>query len=171
MLLVPDRVELSQYSSESVNIVITIVHESPEDGKPRNYGDDLANGLFIDDLVLEIRVHKYSYSTPPKANVYIKIGYSSPYFVDLDRAEKQLKTLKTINSRLDKINQEWGFTEEPDQIAIRFAKAIGAKEYFKQTRNGGYSYTESEYHRGVLADLQNAVKYLVQDAKRLIVPE
>ena len=56
-----------------------------------------------------------------------RVEYFDPYVVDMNTAEKMYKTLKKVNNKLRKYNNDFGSYKTFGEYVSRFAKAVGAK--------------------------------------------
>lgn len=70
------------------------------------------------------------------------------YALDLRDAEAAVKTLRTVDRRLEKMRASDGHPRTFDEYALRVAKAIGATEFFRPKRafDPGYD-REAPYQR------------------------
>ena len=55
-------------------------------------------------------------------------GYDNYGVTSLDVLEEEVKNMRPIQKKLDKMQEEWGYTDNYGQYVLRFAKAIGAEK-------------------------------------------
>ena len=60
--------------------------------------------------------------------------FSSPRHVDLERAERMVKTLKAIKAGLDKMKSEDGDIQSFGQYCLRICKALGCKQMSRASK-------------------------------------
>jgi hypothetical protein len=66
------------------------------------------------------------------------IEYKDILTVNLDMAQRMVKVLRRINRAMDKFNNEWGYTENMGQLAIRFARAVKAQGWYESENSTSY---------------------------------
>ena len=112
--------------------------------------------LYLADLQLSCQYHVED------GGVSELYGYRleyKPYNVELEDAEKMVKTLRKINKKMEGYRQEWGNPQNFGDYAMRFLKAIGAGGVLRQTSRGrGSGYDDNGFQPWNLTDLPWLVK-------------
>ena len=83
-----------------------------------------------------------------------------PWRVTLDKAQKMVETLRKIDRKVEKLNQEWGRPDTYGQFVLRYLKAIGVRKVFLAAANQpthGYETDYVKYAHDQLADACAAI--------------
>lgn len=93
-----------------------------------------------------------------------------PHMVGIKRAEKMVKTLKTINKRMDKYYQEWGNAQDFAGLVLRFLKAVGAEAILMKVSKGsdGFFYADSCYREYGLTYVSTLIRQHLGEVEEAI---
>ena len=117
-----------------------------DDGKVRNYRADWDEKpyRYYDDLSITCQI---SQNTQMKDQSYAWcIEYRDKYSVTISKAEKMLKTLKSITKKLNNISNKYGFPESFGQYVANVANAIKADTILDYRKESGWSYDDCEFY-------------------------
>jgi len=115
-----------------------------DDGKPRNCNEYTSNKdyKFYDGLGINCFIDAGD------EKIYgVHIEYENIYGVNQNIAHKMYKTLKKINNKLEKFNDEFGQWKTFGELVSRFAKTIGAKTivFYEDYNNIHSNYTKNNF--------------------------
>ena len=144
-------------------LVIHLVRRT-EAGKIRNFSDsweDRELTLFFPDLQLRTFYGVKKYEVELFGGFYMEY---QPHTVNLEKAEKMARTLRTLGKKLVKLAETWGPAPDFGSYAQRFLKAAGAVGLLVQTntRPGGWSYDDSDYREIPLAGVPALVVHIME---------
>jgi hypothetical protein len=131
-----------------------------EQGKVRNLGVDDPR----DDLVIRVHVSReYDAEQTPHASCHLRwADISSMDFAEVHRLSKLAKTLER---RLDALNNAIGFAKGGEAEFLRFCKALGVTRCAQYTRHSGSSsYDDSEFQ---FSDHQGGARWLRKMTERI----
>lgn len=99
----------------------------------------------------------------------IEFGYNSDcHAVDLRRAEMMVKTLRRVQAKLDKLEAEFGWSQDVYVTMTRVASALGIKSFALAD-----SYTGDRYGQPMVEDYAwtdaNGIKYALDAAHQTLV--
>lgn len=99
----------------------------------------------------------------------VEFGYSDPsHAVDLRRAEVMLKTLRRAQAKLDKLSDEFGWSEDLGTVLTRVATALGIKLYAMAD-----TYTGDRYGQPMVGDYRwtdaTGILYAMETGHRTLV--
>ena len=117
------QVEFKEDTSYHTNLRTTckvlVWYEDRRDwGYPHSYSDERGyNGL---------EMYNITFHDNPRPDANVTIAYRELYSVELNDAEKMVKTLRTLHSKREKMTETEGYTTTFGQAVNRFARMIGA---------------------------------------------
>ena len=143
-----------------------------EDDTPRNMSSDWAYQELpykyeLNDL--EFKCVWNEYSNDPLMGHWQQLAYQRCYGLEVPRLERMAKTLKSIITKLNKMNDSDGPVLSFAQYALRFAKAIGAKGLVIKTSGNSTWYNENQYRVVTGADMAWEVKQLCEKCASEVV--
>lgn len=157
LLSVEEARDMFVEGGSTLRLDLAVITVTPQ-GAPRNvWGlDEVLGGLMMGCLKVKGIgfSHKSEGSTEiPEARVTraldaygFRVEYSQPYSVNLKEAEGMVKTLRTIERRLDAASERDGRAKDFPTYVRRAAKALGiAQITFPTEPNGSGSYDRGSY--------------------------
>ena len=125
-----------------------------EDGLGENmsdfpyYSPEVVSGLYVRDLMLTSQGHKES----PKLYGF-GFRYEQVHSVERRDAEIMGKTLKTLERKMDKLHENFGYTESFAEHILRFAQVIKAVRIVFRTPFVAAN-RDQEWHYRSLSDMK-----------------
>lgn len=117
----------------------------------RNASDRDIAGLYLHDLQATSQGH----DDDRKHGLYgFECHYQDVYSVNLRQAERMAKTLKTIETRLDKLVTKYGHPTTFGAYLARVAEAIHATAFVFPINWHGSSYRDNEHH---ITDIRDGI--------------
>lgn len=146
-----------------------VITFNEDDGKPRNFRFSSVENKdyqFFDGLTATC--HISDDDTEPYG---YRVEYFSPYTVEQKDAERMYKTLKKINNKMKKFENEFGSHKSFGEYVSRFAKAVGAKVvvFYEDFDNAHSNYTYNnflEYKPGKAVEIVD--EFVDKEAKKLL---
>lgn len=141
-------VRRGKYSSNRLEAAIYPV--LIEDGKIRNITWDsyLDRGRELADLRVEAWMDTDNLDQADFYWGYPPVEYREVYSIDAQRAESMAKTLRSINRKIEALNDKWGRPTDFAGYVSYFAQAVaGTTEnvFARKVSGKGWSYDDSEY--------------------------
>lgn len=128
----------------------------------RNASDDLVNGLDLNNLL----AYSQGHDEAADRKLYgWEVRYHNVYTVDLRKAERMTKTLRTVEKRMEKLTASYGHPATYGAYLARVARAIGATTFVFHKDGGrtGWCHSETEYtFRDTNAEAISEVDRIVQ---------
>lgn len=108
----------------------------------RNASDEAYAGLYLENL----HVDSQGNDDDQTRHLYgFEVRYRDVYTVDQWKAKRMYDTLRTIGTRLEKLDAKYGSAATFGAYLARVAEAIGADAFvFPAGRQRGWSYSENE---------------------------
>jgi hypothetical protein len=149
-----------------LTVTINPVWLHPEDGKPRNYVSGSLNSR--DDLSnLQVSGQSYTYAGQTDwGNGTFQLEYADFISINLTRAEAMVKNLRSLDRKLTKLSERFGYCESFQQFAVRFGDVIGAVGAIKSVGRHTGNYTEGDYLIGKVSDVGYWLVTAMGDFKR-----
>lgn len=95
-------------------------------GKIEGMGfEGVANGLFLNDLELSDQIDDHNGRNDGQHD-YAWSAYFKPSRVELREAQAIVKTLTTLDKRLEKMREQFGYVKSYGEFVCRVANALGA---------------------------------------------
>lgn len=98
----------------------------------------------------------------------VEFGYHDVNHVDVRKAEVMAKTLRRVTAKLDKLQQEFGWTEDLGTVLTRVASALGIKLFAMVE-----SYTGDRYGQPMVEDYRwtdaTGILYAMEAAHKALV--
>lgn len=128
------------------------------------YEDETFNGLWLDGL--KVRSQGADRDTP--RHLYgFKVDFHEVYSVDLRKAQKMVKTLSTLDKRMEKLDQKFGRVDSFSAYLLRVAAALGATRLVI-SKERGRSEWNSPY---VVQDLRQGAYEVDDMVSKWVTPE
>ena len=127
----------TRFGYETLRLRVVTQNES---GHIRN----LSSGHALCNLELHAQrnVDRKEKENDPKFYAF-HIQYTDVFSVNLGYAETLVKTLRKINRAMEKINENWGYTDDLGTYALRFAKTIKALGFYESENGLNYDSWQS----------------------------
>lgn len=128
--------------------------------KIRNIGDDLYNGLFLNDLVITSQGN----TDDQERRLYgFDTRYEGHTITDRRDAERMAKTLAHIERHLDKLRTKYGHPGTFGAYLARVADAIGATSIVQQEgQTHGSRYDDNDHRIQTIGDGAYSIDYKIR---------
>lgn len=143
-ILINRRIEKNFNFRNYAHLLASVIYFDKDSRKPRNWGEydgkkdfEYFHNLFADCQMSADNDHAYGF----------KVSYHEPFRVDIRNCEKMVKTLRKIEKKINKLNDEFGEPRTFGEYVSRFAKAVGAKTviFYEDYDNINLSYDNNHY--------------------------
>lgn len=122
-----DKSQSGEYGKFTARVVFV------EDGRVRHPSGSWSgsNEAPYADLSVTAQCNRYPRSDEGQGTGWygVEFGYHDVSSVDLRRAEAMAKTLRRVQTKLDKLQDEFGWSEDVRVILTRVAVALGIKNF------------------------------------------
>lgn len=145
------------------------VVEVAEDGSPRNLMQDSQP---LGPFIVSCQMDEDTASGRPYAiGVVVSVDHLFTTMLDEREVQSLARTFRTINARLQKIEDTFGRTDDLAAFVLRFAEAVGVNRFIVQTasgRDGNYASGTYQFYRPAEAALH--IGWAVEAAQKALKP-